>query len=215
MKNKIEWSAWVNPYTKDSGKEFVNEQEGEKIFAGSKYRDSYEEKEDEHEENKKDFRLMIPSPIGAIPVTIYHNFTEYQLWRANTNFIIDDDVKEIINTTLGVERFTIYTPYTFIVGFGKLFDSAEVKVVIQRRLNAMPPIKGEINPSELKLDKPTKVKLELLKSQMNTKYWSILVLPNEEMELCMTEDIDEYEVKMKLFSEVQEVTGAIIFTNDK
>lgn len=210
MKNRIEWRGWINPYVKDEDKEFVAEDEAEKIFAGARFDDGYGESEDE---SPKDYRIAIPSPNGAVPITIFHNFADYQFWRGDTNFIIDDEIEEILNSTLGVERLTVYSPYIFIIGIGRLFDSADVKVSIQKRFDAMPAVKGVSNPAELTLDKDTSDKVELLKSQMNTKYWAIVVFPNGEMEPLMTDIEDDYANSMKTFTDAQEVTGAIIFTN--
>jgi hypothetical protein len=211
MKRRIEWEAWVYPYKKEWEKQTLSEAEGEVVFAG-RWQDSYEKEE---EKNENEYIPVVPGPTGAYPINITHDFSSLQFWIGNTNFFIDDEVKDILDSTLGVKILDVFDPHTFRISVAKLFESADVKSRIQERLNAVPEPKGILNPGKIVIIPELRKIVADYKEQCEaseSKLWLLLVFPNCQMESFSTNSKDEFEQRLEFFRRVQENTNAIIFT---
>lgn len=58
----------------------------------------------------------------------------FDCWIGHTNFDITPTIKNILDTTEGVEVLKVLSRYRFFVGVGKLFDFKEVRQNIEEHL---------------------------------------------------------------------------------
>lgn len=62
--------------------------------------------------------------------------SNFECWMGHTNFNITPEVRDKLNTTVGVEVLKICSRYRFFVGIGKMFDFAEVRQAIEQTLQS-------------------------------------------------------------------------------
>lgn len=202
-KRKIIWQHWQNPFGGDE-EEFVNEE-------AAKIRTPWE---DEEEEKEVKIRPVVPTPMGFMPIYPFQSFSKsFEFWLGHTNFDITPGVKDKIEATEGVEILDVITRYCFRVAVGKAFTGADVKISIQRALNAMPPRQGEINPYDIKLDKDTEQKVSLLRKSLadTFEFWAIYVLPNGEIDVTGANTQDGHAMHVELYQQAQELAGGVIY----
>lgn len=200
MRRKIIWSFWNNPFSDD---EYLKEDE---VQSKTPW---------EQEEENKEFQLrpVIPTLMGFMPIQPFQSLTKYfEFWVGNTNFDITGEVKEVIESTPGVEILDIFSRYCFRIAIGKAFKSTDVKISIQEALNVMPPKKGEINPRGMKLDEDTNCKVLELKAVLKEQFpfWAIYILPNGEIDGAGSNTLDGYEMHLDLYQYAQELAGGVI-----
>lgn len=203
---KIIWQFWNNPFGPDEP-EFVAEDEAHPDKWGD---------EPEDESRQVHIRPVIATPMGFMPVNYFQSFAKaFEFWMGHTNFDITHHVKDVIEAVPGVEILDVLTRYCFRIAVGKAFDGNDVKLAIQKALNAMPPKPGEQNPFDLKLDEDTSAKVALLRSHLKEKfpYWTIYVLPNGEIDVSTANSRDGYDVYLDLYQRAQELVGGIIYTH--
>lgn len=82
---------------------------------------------------------MIATPMGLIPMTEHTRAGKlFNFWTAHTNFPITKEIKDIIDSTDGVETLDIFTRYRWRISIGKAFNSPEVKDNLMKALGAKP-----------------------------------------------------------------------------
>lgn len=176
LERKIVWQKWVNPLT----------------GAGSDETPKLDEEEDEGYEDsvERDLKLLrdlrtpemykpklghvLASPMGLIPVNEHGDpAVVYDFWLAHTTFPITWEVQEAGSAVLGVESWDTFSPYRARIAFGKAFNSAEVKVEIQRVLGCTPKPKVSQPPVDVR-----RQTLERLKKKLSASWpaWAILEL---------------------------------------
>lgn len=209
-RRKIIWQYWKNPFGDDTN-EFVEENEAD-------VKSPWEINEEENYGDKVvKIRPVIPTPMGFMPIQPFQNFVNYfEFWMGHTNFDITEEVQEKIESTPGVEILDVITRYCFRFAVGKAFDGREVRMDIQRRLDALPPVKGEINPRNMKLDQDTKEKLDILQKMLPEKFpfWAVYVLPNGEIDVAGANTREGYDMHLDLYSQAQKMAGGIIYQYD-
>ncbi len=210
---QLKWELWAKPYSKTEP-EFQSESELEKVTAGgpkSKWKDSYEEKDDDDEESN----LVVITNHGPMPIKMYGDFSKnFPVYVAHTNFEVDQDVKDLVMAVPGVIFFKPCTPNEFRVAFGKLFNDKKVRLAIQDVLGAYPRLEGECNPMNIKLPNRLKdIMLGLIEDVKKTKYWAVLLLPNEVYDFIGTDIEKDFEDKYGIYKEIQEITSAIIYSS--
>lgn len=200
-KRKIVWEYWKNPFGDDSD-EFVSEEEADVgVF-------------DDDDEKDVRIRPVFVTPMGFVPIHSFQSFTEhFQFWVGNTNFDITPSIRDTIEQVPGVEILDILTRYSFRIAVGKVFDGGEVKAAIQRSLDAMPPIKGTINPSDIKLDKEMQERISMLQKSLKDKFpfWAIYILPNGEIDIAGANTQEGYDMHLELYKSAQQMVGGVIY----
>jgi hypothetical protein len=208
LRRKIKFEYWQNPFDTDKP-EWVDESEADVVDKAAAW---------EPEPVKANpTRPVIPTAMGPIPITPYFNFGRaFEFWMGHTNFPIMDDVAEVLDEVPGIEMLDIITRYRFRFSVGHLFTGAEVKASIQEALNAVPPRKGEINPSDMRLPKEVRDKLDVLEKQAraNFEMWSIYILPNGEIDFSSSDNQEQFDKQMALYKGAQEQAGGVIITSD-
>jgi hypothetical protein len=99
------------------------------------------ENEDEDDESylglgEKDQSKII-SPILPLTAQIIEDISmlsSFDCWIGHTNFDITPSVKNILDSTAGVEVLKVLSRYRFFIGIGKLFDFKEVRKNIEEEL---------------------------------------------------------------------------------
>lgn len=143
MKRKIIWEKWKNPFD-----------------------------EEVDEEIKKPLGKVLVGPMGVIPINDSNNPGKvFNFWILHCNFLIDDDIMEILRDIPGVESYEPFTRYRFRLSIGKAFDEKEVRMAVQKALCPRPPRAN---------------KIDFLKESLSSKYkhWAIFVFSNGEIEVA-------------------------------
>jgi hypothetical protein len=208
LRRRIKFEYWQNPFNTDE-QEWVDESEANVVPRTEVW------EPEPLKENST--RPIIPTAMGPIPVSPFFNFGKtFEFWMGHTNFPIMDDVAEAIEEVPGVEILDIITRYQFRFSVGRLFTGAEVKASIQEALNAVPPRKGEINPSNMLLPKEIRDKLDVLENQAraNFEMWSIYILPNGEIDFASSDNQEQFSEQVAFYKNAQELAGGVIITSD-
>jgi hypothetical protein len=206
MRRKIKWEYWQNPFDGDKP-EYVPEDEAE-------IPSPWEADNEDEDLPPHRIRPVIPTPMGFLPVNPYREFNRaFEWWMGYTNFDVTADARNKIEAVPGVEVLEILMRYTFRIAVGKCFQSPEVKLEIQRVLDAMPPQKGEMNPGNMSLDEDTRQKVSVLKKSLGEKFpfWAVYVLPNGEIDVGGSSTEDGYERYVDLYRETQKLVGGVIY----
>lgn len=156
VRKKIIWEPW-----KDFLKELVENNSDED--EDRPYRDSYEK--------KGNVGPVLVGPMGIIPINESNCPSKvFTFLMGHTNFDIDEETKNKICDTPGVETFDLFTRYRFRISVGKAFSVKEVCRAIDRTFL---PKKKRKN-----IDK-----IDVMKSHLKKKYtyWAIIVLPTGEL----------------------------------
>lgn len=79
----------------------------------------------------------VMTPMGVVPITEHNNpYKVFNFWICHTDFLITQEMAEILDRTLGVETLDIFTPYRFRIAIGKCFKAREVKDRVKNQLGA-------------------------------------------------------------------------------
>lgn len=150
MHNKplIIWEKWVDPFGEDIDEAKWRDYDNN-IKDINDIIDEFIDDEDEDSDinqsadlssnkNNKPIKV-IASPLGLIP---YNEHTAsgkiFNFWIGHTNFNITSFVKNILETSDGVEILDIFTRYRFRIGIGKCFsDSETMKLINDRVYNSL------------------------------------------------------------------------------
>lgn len=117
---KISWQRWLDPLKRLMDDYKKSKNKGHDEF------DDFERSdlEDLHAYNgpvAQTAHGIIPINESNLPSTVFN------LWRADINFNMTQNVELIINNVLGVEAYDLITPLRFRIAIGKLFDENDVK----------------------------------------------------------------------------------------
>lgn len=132
----IQWEKWRDPFGIDDAEsdyEGVNQ-------SSDFYTDSEEETIGPNANNSfapsaiNGPVKIISTPMGLIPIDSNMSSKVFNFWTGHTNFDITKKVKDIIESTEGVETLEIYTRYRFRVGVGKAFNDSDVMRTINKNV---------------------------------------------------------------------------------
>jgi len=121
--------------------------------------------------------------------------THFEFWIGHTNFRLNPVDIDLIRFTNGVDMFHVWTPYRFIIAFGKNFKSWAVKLDIEAVLSNsgdmdMLSEDDNITVESFMLQKQTEsdgdTELQDFYSKLDTvyKYWVVCTEQSEDELLC-------------------------------
>ena len=95
-----------------------------------------EEDDDDYLDVEKDAsKILTPFlPLTNQIIEDVSMLSTFDCWIGHTNFDITPPIKNILDTTDGVEVLKIFSRYRFFIGVGKLFDFKEVRQSIEENL---------------------------------------------------------------------------------
>lgn len=178
MKRKILWKKYKNPLIS------VN-QDGE--------------------EDEKGKIILKETPFGIQALKINPEaLDELQWWVGHTNFDIDEQIKDIIDDTDGVEVLNVFSAYRFRVAIGKNFNVKKVlrnitTVLCRENFLINPDIYNRISQDISKIDP--------------SKEWLVYILPNDTYEIETASSADEIIDKAKLYDGIKNILGGTIITS--
>lgn len=189
---KILWEKFKDPYKEEIDKDLDDD-------------------EDDEDSLKESSTKALVSDMGILPLTNETLLSEkYNLWMVYVNFDLTTDLVDMIEEVPGVETLDIYSRYRMRVGFGKLFDENNCKLIIDHIL-------GIMSDSLEALDEETK---NSVNSQVETfkeskvKNWAIYVFPSGKAVTYADENKDNFLPKLKLFEEVKNMVGGQLVTSE-
>ena len=158
-------------------------------------------------DDKKQF--VMHTPLGLIPHKIRKGAKNaLNFWICHTNFDIDNEVYITIKNVHGVEILSLFTPYSFRICIGKMFDEKEVMRNIGIAL-------GCEQPSEQKVSMVNKKDIIRIKKEIsNKKHWCIYVLPNGSYEYFSTNEDTEFVDPINFYSNIKGSIGGLLFTSN-
>lgn len=141
---------------------------------------------------------------GLIPLTEHNDPTKvFDLWVGHANFDLTRSTLEVIENVEGVEILVPFSRYRFLIGFGKLFKSSEVKVNIRKALGI----------TNHELQDILKNKVDLIREQIVAPYWGIFLLPNGKIDYIQRSENDEvFQNQIALYEQVKEYVGGYLLT---
>lgn len=143
----------------------------------------------------------IRTPLGFVSIDDpLRPAVMFDCWIGHTNFGITGEIKNIIESTPGVEVLKIMTPYRFFIGVGKLFKFRDVREHIQSALNVSVETNDTYEDIHL---------LTIIKRQLKSyKRWAIFYSKEGIVEYAASnEDNDlEFETTVKKFTEDENFT---------
>ena len=86
---------------------------------------NYENTLPQAEQIIKQTNLITMTPMGTMPIPPYKP-ENFNFWMGYTNFDITPQIKNIVESTEGVEILDIFTRYRMRIGIGKVFTHGEV-----------------------------------------------------------------------------------------
>jgi len=153
---------------------------------------------------------LLYTPYGVVPLDSNLNQLE-DCWVGHTNFTISRTHEAILDKIEGVEIFKPFSRYRFLIGVGKLFNSADVKFRIQKALEV--DSRAQYLVDNFNLDDKTQTKVNALIDKISNKheFWTVWVLPNGSIETACTDDFtEEYlELETVLLTGHKMVGGAL------
>lgn len=137
--------------------------------------------------------------FGLIPVNEKNSITShFNFWLGHTNFVLEDKHIHVIDTTLGVETLTIYTPYTFRIAIGKLFDPSTVMNDVRNNL---------INYTLAKSPKKELTDINYIKSlSKQFKFFAVMVFEGKK-HIIKGQDRKDVEQQVAEFTKGKKITS--------
>lgn len=125
MERKISWQSIHSDSLDDDPR----------LVLARKFREEHPEDEEGVAEEIENLPVVIETPLGLSVLDDRFSLLNQMEWRiAHTNFPVCKKVMTIVNFCPGVDSLSILSRYSFVIGFGKMFDSAEVRREIERLL---------------------------------------------------------------------------------
>lgn len=164
----------------------------------------------ENSQNKPPKGLTILStPFGIVPLTDMNSPSKvFNLWLGHTNFRVSETVAKTIEAVDGIEILNVFSPYRFMVGFGKLFKAPYCMYNICKAL--------KIENSKYSLNEPYQEKLDQVKQKAQKyNFWIIYVSPNGEIS-CVHSDIKSstFEEQELIYKKTYDLVGGRLLTYD-
>lgn len=181
-----------------------------------------DDEDDDLEEDEANIGILNKlrsTPMGIIPEIKQTIFKTYQMWAANTNFRLTAREHSIMADTLGVESIVVVSPYRFVVGIGKCFNSQKVRLEVERKLTRVvskkiTEIKNAIFALNEKLpDEYISLLKEFAAKDEEYSYVGMYIIPNGEVDWYYTNNVEEFESKMDEYYNIFSSVGGYIKMN--
>ena len=146
------------------------------------------------------------TPLGVYPEeSSMKPSNRWDCWMGHSNFNITNDITDKIELVNGVEALRVMGRYSFFIGIGKLFDIKDVRTDIEKELCVY-------TEQEILSNENTQATVDLVKEQLKTtKYWSMLVSPEGEVEYIVSDKMDKgYLDGLSGLLELKKSRGGII-----
>jgi len=210
MAKQIAWEKYIDPWGKNiADVEWGMAQETPKLPGDSQVVESedgetaYHLERDRSSENTR----VLMTPHGLLTINEYNSPTKcFNLWTGHTNFCLSHALVQLIESVEGVEILRPFSQYRFMIGFGKLFDSSEVKLAIAKALGV-----GETTP----IDEDTKLFRQTIAVLSEKKVWAALMLPNGSVVTVSGDAIDDdIRNKIAVFKTTQAGVGGMFASSE-
>jgi len=210
MIRKFKWSRWVDQFKNM----FKNITERE---------DNYEDddEDDEHPTGLMPIKpsLVMHTPMGLVPVPMLPGFASDNLdfWILHTNFNITHKLIDLTATVDGIASVDPMTRYSIRIGIPKsgLFNINDVQLGVEKSILAHFYEQQNLILSNLPAN--TSDKIKEVRTNLDKKYihWTIMILPNGNMEVVTSNDKDDhYKNKVRVLCTAAQMTGSNILTSD-
>lgn len=166
------------------------------------------------DQEEDDEMILMNSPFGSFRIDDRMNpFRRFEFWMGHTNFDIDMDVKDRLETVPGVEVLVIQTRYRFIVAPAKAFQWRDVKMAIERELCGMHRISAMIEAIQ-NPDIKESVQYALTDIR-DYQHWALYVMPNGSIEKIYSNKMNgQYIQKRTLLEEAYAVSNGVLITSE-
>ncbi len=198
MKNpRIEFEKYIDPIVEMIEKNTRNNNDDDDKL-------DYKDSSFEDDIGKKNFPYLM-GPQGVLPLLNSNIASKnFNFWIVHTNFRLDVEVKNLVQSVEGVESFEQISPYRWRISFGRLFDEEKIQFILKDKVTTLVRNRHiedtcNVTPGRLNFLK------EALTSQYN--FWVILVKKNlhetlvggtkEEVEKKLLEKQNGYEYTIK------------------
>jgi len=214
-KNKFVWEKWHNPIEEEL----------------NSYNSMFMPHPDEEDvaEELDAAEIIAPTIINRFPLDLINALHEksrtlnsFDFWTLHTNFDITPKVKEIIETTGGVETVDVLTRYRVRIGFtiSGVFDNSAVRQDIQRSLSntdgSEHPMESQTESVIRSFDEEKYIEIDSIKKELSKKgeSWIMFVLPNGSTSAHSSKTIDkDFLDKSTFFQQVQLLVGGEIYSS--
>jgi len=178
-----------------------------------------EEIYDDGFDDEKELPAIMSTPWGPFRVNDKMNpYRQFEFWTGHTNFNIDQEAKDILDNTLGVEVLFIISPLRFMVAKGKMFEWRDIRIDIEKGLCGKHSVDEQIESIQ---DADTCKKVERLREDLIKSYdhWAIYIFPNGEYDFVYVKDendgeFDKFIEDVKLYKESVKLSGGILLQSD-
>jgi hypothetical protein len=154
---------------------------------------------------------VMNTPFGTLEV---HNdmnpYKQYQFWMAHTNFTIDDDIRNTIKETEGVEVLRIISRYRFLIAIGRLFDLVEVRRDIENQVCGQ-----KIKDIAVVLCDGKTIK-DVVGEISHNKYYAAYFFPNGQYDSISSDTITpDFEERKQLMLKAQKESNGVFISNEQ
>jgi hypothetical protein len=119
---------------------------------------------------------LVSNGVGVFMLHDRNPVNRMEFWRGYTNFPISERVLKVINDCPGVELITYLSRYTFVIGVGRLFKFADIRIELENKLCGKH--QNEILIKSIP-DKDLQEKVTLLKDKISKEGdWTMYIFPN-------------------------------------
>lgn len=175
----------------------------------SKWKNRLLSVDNEGNENGESSKMILrQTPFGVETLKLNPEAPELKYYQGETNFDIDESVRDIIEDTSGVEILDILTCLTFKVKIGRNFNHKKVRKEITAKL-CNPPPKRYIFDPEIEANI---VRDSYMLEQKGTP-WIMYILPNGKYEVVTAKTQEEFDQKLSAYEEVKDSIGGIIMSS--
>jgi hypothetical protein len=143
-----------------------------------------------------------------------HPLVNIDFWRGLTNFPITRQELKIINNCPGVELITYLSRYTFVIGIGRLFNFADVRLTLENLLTGKH--QAELLIKSIHNKELQKKVIEIKDKISKEGDWTMYVFPNGNIEYTVDKgDREEYNTNVRQLVELAQLTNGIILDGNK
>lgn len=208
MIRKTKWSIWNDDLKNILEKNAINN-------------DDDEDYECECQRPRMQAGMAIDTPMGMLPIPITNiQFVsdKIEFHILETNFDITHDILQSISVVPGVVSVEPITRYSVRIGMPKseLFENGNTQTAVNNAITHY--FNKEQDLILQSLEPNTRQKVAEVRDYLNKRNdcWTLLILPNGNMEVVTAEHIDspDYQKKQQLFVQTHQLVGGKILTSE-